>query len=99
MRHLPRARKNNLGSQRPGRKETFSGGKMKSYKHGSRILSGLSAEDDGTDFGFSGFENDVYNYDEFHFPDQENEENRREILGELFNHDTDDEWEGLRNNQ
>ena len=69
------------------------------HLHGSWILSGLSAEDNGTDFGFSGFENDFSNYDEFHLPDQENEENRRERLEELFNHDTDNEWEGPRKNQ
>ena len=55
--------------------------------------SAPSAEDYDTGFGFSGFENDGNIDDEFHLPDQENEENRRERLEELFDHNTDDEWE------
>ena len=48
-------------------------------------------DDYDTDFGFSGFENGSNSDNEFHLPDQENEENRRERLEELFNHNTDDE--------
>jgi hypothetical protein len=55
--------------------------------------SAPSAEDYDTGFGFSGFENDGNIDDEFHLPDKENEENRRERLEELFDHNTDDEWE------
>lgn len=55
--------------------------------------SALLVEDYDTDFGFSSFENGSSSINEFHLPDQENDENRRERLEELFNHNTDDEWE------
>jgi hypothetical protein len=60
------------------------------------VMASASAplvEDYDTDFDFSGFENGSNSYNKFHLPDQENEENRRERLEELFNHNTNDEWE------
>ena len=46
--------------------------------------SGLSAEDNDTTFGFSGFDDDNYDYNEFQLQDQESEESRRERLTSYF---------------
>jgi hypothetical protein len=46
--------------------------------------SGLSAEDNDTTLGFSGFDDDNYDYNEFQLQDQESEESRRERLTSYF---------------
>jgi len=100
MQHFTASQKKQLGQSGPRSQRNIlkwenevSQARITNPRNVMASPSALSAEDYDTNFGFSGFENDGNSDSEFHLPDQENEGNRRERLEELFNHNTDDEWE------